>query len=374
MRFRIEAARLLRRPGVGTRAVVVGLLLACTGLAQEAQVTGRVTDITGAVIPGVQITITNTDTGIAREITTNDLGYYTLPLLQPGNYRITAEKRGFRAQERRGLVLLVDQRATIDFTMEVGQLTQEVAVNAAPPLLDNVEASVGQVIENRQVVEMPLNGRNYTNLGLLAPGTTDPIANSREQGFSSGGQRLSANNYLLDGADNNSYELANSGRMGGMVAPSIDAIQEFKVQTNSYSAEYRRGTGAVINVTIKSGTNEIHGAVFEFLRNNAVDARNFFAIPTAPTPQYQRNQYGFAAGGPIRKNKTFIFGDWEGTNIRQGQSVVSTIPTAEERRGNFSQLTKPLTNPITKQSFPGNMIPANQIDPVAQRLINLYPA
>ncbi len=356
-----------------TRVVTLGLLLAGIGLAQEARVSGRVTDASGAVVPDVKIVITNTDTGTARDTKTNDLGYYTVPLLPPGNYKIAAEKQGFRGREQTGIVLQVDQQATIDFTMQVGQLNQEVSVTAAPPLLDTVEPSVGQVIENRQVVEFPLNGRNYVTLALLSAGTTDPIAGSRAQGFSSGGQRVSANNYLLDGGDNNSYELADAGRMGGMVAPSIDAVQEFKVQTNSYSSEYGRGTGATINVTIKSGTNDIHGTAFEFLRNDAVDAKNFFASPTAPNPQYQRNQYGFAAGGPIVKNRLFIFGDWEGTNIRQAQSAVDTIPTLAERSGNFSQETKVLKNPLTGAPFPGNIIPASLIDPIASKLIGLYP-
>jgi hypothetical protein len=359
----------LRKQGVWMRILALGLLLVAIGSAQEARVGGRVTDSSGGVIPDVKVTITNTDTKISRATTTNSLGLYTLPLLQPGNYKISAEKKGFRTSDQ-ALVLQVDQRATMDITMQVGELTQEVSINAAPPLLDTVEPSVGQVIENRQVVEMPLNGRNYINLGLISGGTADPVANSRDQGFSAGGQRLSANNYLLDGADNNSYELADAGRMGGMVAPSIDAIQEFKVQSNSYSAEYGRGTGAVINVTTKSGSNQVHGAAYEFLRNNDVDAKNFFAVTN---PQYQRNQYGFAAGGPIIKNKTFIFGDWERTNIRQGQSAVSTIPTLAEKTGNFSQEQKTLINPLTGTPFPGNMIPASSIDPIAAKLIALYP-
>ena len=370
----IKTPALLRKQGVWTRAVAFGLLLAGIGLAQEARITGRITDSSGGVVPDVKVILTNTANGATRDTKTNSLGYYTLPLLQPGNYKLAAEKPGFRTSEQSGIVLQVDQRATLDFTMQVGQLTQEVAVNAAPPLLDTVEPSVGQVIENRQVVEMPLNGRSYITLGLATAGTMEPLANSREQGFSANGQRLSANNYLLDGTDNNSYELANAGRMGGMVNPSIDAIQEFKVQTNSYSAEYGRGTGAVINVTIKSGTNQIHGSAYEFLRNYDMDARNFFANPAAGKPQYQRNEYGFAAGGPIIKNKTFIFGDWERTNIRQAQSAISTIPTIAERSGNFSQETKTLTNPLAGGApFPGNIIPASLIDPVAATLVGLYP-
>jgi hypothetical protein len=354
-------------------AVVFASLFAGVCMAQEAQISGRVADASGGVIADVKVMITNTDNGSVRDARTNSLGYYTLSLLPPGNYKIAAEKGGFRSSERTGIVLLVDQRAALDFTLQVGSVSQEMAVSSAAPLLDTVEPSVGQVIENRQVVEMPLNGRNYISLGLLAGGTADPIAGSREQGFSSGGQRLSANNYLLDGADNNSYELANAGRMGGMVSPSIDAVQEFKVQTNSYSAQYGRGTGAVINVTIKSGGNQIHGAGYEFVRNGQADARNFFANPTANKPQYQRNQYGFAAGGPIIKNKTFIFGDAEWTKIRQAQTAVSTIPTLAERSGNFFQETKALNNPIGGGVFPGNLIPASLIDPVAAKLIALYP-
>ncbi len=355
------------------RMAALALFTAGLASAQQAQISGRVTDATGAVVPEVKVVVTSTETGAPRETKTNALGYYTVPLLQPGNYKIAAEKQGFRTREQTGIVLEVDQQATLDFTMEVGQLTQEVSVSADAPLLNTTEPSAGGVIENSQVVEMPLNGRNYITLGLLAPGTADPIAGSRAQGFSSGGQRVSANNYLLDGADNNSYELADAGRMGGMVAPSIDAVQEFKVQTNSYSAEYGRGTGATINVTIKSGTNQIHGAAFEFLRNQLVDAKNFFANPSAAKPQYQRNQYGFAAGGPIVRNKTFIFGDWEGSNIRQGQTANDTIPTIAERSGNFSQETKTLKNPSTGAAFPGNIIPPNLIDPIAGKLIALYP-
>ncbi|HEX4749447.1 MAG TPA: TonB-dependent receptor [Bryobacteraceae bacterium] len=353
------------------RLVALCVMTAAIGFAQLAQLNGRVTDNSGAVIQDVKIAVTNADTGVARDTTTNNLGYYTVGLLRPGNYKLSASKTGFQMREQSGIVLQVDQNATLDFVMQVGQLTQTISVQGEAPLVDSTEASVGQVITNTQVVEMPLNGRNYVNLGLLSGGTVEPISGSRDQGFSSGGQRLSANNFLLDGVDNNSYELADAGRMAGMVAPSIDAIQEFKVETNSYSAEYGRGTGATVNVTIKSGTNAIHGALFEFLRNYALDAKNFFA---STRPQYQRNQYGFDAGGPIIKNKLFIFGDYEGTNIRQAQSTQNTIPTALERTGNFSQESKKLKDPYMPGTvFAGNVIPTNLIDPLAAKLISLYP-
>lgn len=360
----------------GLRAALFGLFLATAALAQFAQVTGRVTDGSGAVVPDVKITIVNTGTGLSRDTATNELGYYTLPLLPPGAYKIAAEKAGFGGKQRTGIVLEVDQRAALDFTLEIGAVTQQVTVEAAAPLLDTVGPSVGQVIENRRVVELPLNGRNYSDLALLSSGASNPVSGGRLGGFSSGGQRISANNYLLDGADNNSYELAGAGRISEMVKPSVDAIQEFKVQTNVYSAEYGRGTGAVVNVTIKSGTNDLHGSLFEFVRNDAFDAKNFFASPTAPAPKYRRNQYGFSAGAPVIRNKTFLFGDWEGTNIRQGQTVTSTIPTLGMRGGDFSQeiATRVIKDPATGAAFPNNVIPASMIDPVAQKLINLYPA
>ena len=342
--------------------------------AQSAELNGRITDSSGSVLPGVKLAVTNSATGAVRDASTNDLGYYTVPRLQPGAYSLKAEKQGFRSIVETSINLEVDQRATVEFTMVVGDLAQEVSVKAIAPLLDTVEPSIGQVIDNRQIVSLPLNGRDYAQLALLSSGTTNPIAGSRAGGFSSGGQRLSANNYLLDGVDNNSLELADAGRSAELVKPSVDAIQEFKVQTNVYSAEYGHGTGAVVNVTIKSGTNAIHGAVFEFLRNEKVDARNFFSSPTAPAPEFRRNQYGFAVGGPVIKNKTFLFGDWEGTKIRQQQTTLSSLPTSAERTGDFGALSKKLTDPTTGLVFANNVIPSSRVDPVAQTLINLYPA
>ena len=342
--------------------------------AQSAELNGRITDSSGSVLPAVKLAITNSATGTVRDASTNDLGYYTVPQLQPGTYSLKAEKQGFRSIVETGITLEVDQRATVEITMVVGDLAQEVSVKAIAPLLDTVEPSIGQVIDNRQIVSLPLNGRDYAQLALLSSGTTNPIAGSRAGGFSSGGQRLSANNYLLDGVDNNSLELADAGRSAELVKPSVDAIQEFKVQTNVYSAEYGHGTGAVVNVTIKSGTNAIHGAAFEFLRNEKVDARNFFSSPTAPAPEFRRNQYGFAVGGPVIKNKTFLFGDWEGTKIRQQQTTLSNLPTPAERMGDFGALSKKLTDPTTGFVFANNVIPSSRIDPVAQTLINLYPA
>ncbi len=365
------------------------ILLLCGSLAafaQTAQITGRVTDATGAVISGVEIVVKSVATGGIRSTLTNEVGYYAVPLLQPGLYEVTARHQGFRAVTQSGVSLAVDQRAEIGFTLEVGTISERIEVRSTSLQLNTVEASQGQVIENQRIVELPLNGRNYLELALLSPGTAQPAPGSRLGGFSSGGQRISQNNYLLDGVDNNSIELAAAGRRAEMVQPSIDALQEFKVQTNAYSAEYGRGMGSVVNVTIKSGSNELHGTAFEFLRNEKLDAMNFFTPQGAKKPTFKRNQFGFSVGGPILipklykgSDRTFFFADYEGTRIRETSTIVSTIPTVKMRSGDFSDLLdqrrKSILDPAANNNaFPGNIIPASRLDPVGLTLIKLYPA
>ena len=352
----------------------------CSG--QTAQITGRVTDATGAVVPGTAITVTNAATGIERKASTNEAGYYTAPLLLPGEYRVAVQQQGFKPVTRSGIVLEVDQRAELNFVLEVGAVTEQVEVTAAALQLNTVEASQGQVIENQRIVELPLNGRTYTDLALLSAGTVQPLSGSRLEGFSSGGMRNSQNNYILDGVDNNGIELAGAQRRSEMVQPSIDAIQEFKVQTNAYAAEYGRAMASVVNVTTKSGTNELHGTAYEFLRNEKLDAKNYFDPPSRPKPTFKRNQYGFSAGGPVflpklfdGRNKVFFFGDYEGTRRRESSTTVSTIPTVKMRSGDFSELLpgrQILDAP--GQPFPGNIIPPSRFDPVGQTLMELYPA
>ena len=202
-------------------------------------------------------------------------------------------------------------------------------------------------------------------------------------GFSVGGQRVTQNNYLIDGIDNNSVEIAGAGRRSEMVQPSIDAVQEFKVQTSAYAAEFGRAMGAVINLSLKSGSNDLHGTAFEFLRNEKLDARNYFTPPGAAKPPFKRNQFGFSLGGPVTlpklyngRNRTFFFGDYEGSRIRETSTVVSTIPTMRMRSGDFSELTarnRTVNDPLTGQPFPGNVIPTTRLDPVALQLMSLYP-
>ncbi|MEZ5355205.1 MAG: TonB-dependent receptor [Bryobacteraceae bacterium] len=281
--------------------IVLAIVIAAAvpSFAQTATVTGRVTDTTGAIIPTANVVITNVATGVDRTSGVNESGYYTFALLQPGQYQIRIESTGFKTVTRSGLVFETDQRAELNFTLEVGAVSEQIEVTANVAQLNTVEASRGQVIENRRIVEMPLNGRNYNQLALLSAGTVQPLAGARMEGFSVNGMRVSQNNFQLDGVDNNGIELAGAQRRSEMVQPSIDAIQEFKVQTNAYSAEYGRAMGAVVNVTTKSGTNDIHGSVFEFLRNEKLDARNFFTPANADKPPFKRNQYGFTIGGPV---------------------------------------------------------------------------
>ena len=366
-------------------AVIAFAVLSVPVAAQTATVSGRVTDSTGAVVPGTSITITNVATGVARKVAANSEGYYTVPLLPPGEYRVAVEQQGFKTIQRSGIVLEVDQRAQLDFTLEVGAVTEQIEVTAAVVQLNTSEASQGQVIENQRIVDMPLNGRNYNQLALLSAGTVQPAPGSRYGGFSSGGMRITQNNFMLDGVDNNGIELAGAQRRGEMVQPSIDAIQEFKVQTNAYAAEYGRAMGSVVNVTLKSGTNDLHGSVFEFLRNEKLDAKNFFDPPDKPKPSFKRNQYGLSLGGPVYiprlfngRNRVFFFGDYEATKVRESSTTSSTLPTTLMRSGDFSELLAQrnlaITDPQSRSPFPGNLIPSSRIDPLARNLVTLYPA
>lgn len=364
-------------------AVIAVTLASCGVFAQTAQITGRVVDVTGAVVPGVAVAVSNVATGAERNVTSNSDGYYAVPLLLPGQYKIGVQREGFKSVVRSGIVLAVDQRAELDFVLEVGGVAEKIEVHADAPQLNTVESSQGQVIENKRIVELPLNGRNYNDLALLSAGTVQPLSSARFAGFSSGGMRDTQNNFLLDGVDNNPVELAGAQRRSEMVQPSIDGIQEFKVQTNAYSAEYGRALGAVVNVTTKSGTNGLHGSAFEFVRNEKLDAKNFFATP-GPKPAFKRNQYGFSIGGPVivpkvvdGRNKLFFFTDYEGTKIRQTSTNVSTIPTLAERKGDFSELyaqrNVAVLDPVTGSPFSGNVIPSSRLDPLAQKLLALYP-
>ena len=341
---------------------------------------GTVTDATGAVLTKASVTVRQTATGLTRSELTNDSGEYSIQQLPVGTYTLIAEQAGFKRTERTAIELRVDDRLRIDISLELGQTSETVAVEASTPVISTDSSTVGTVVDNKKVTELPLNGRNFLQLNLLVPGVNQGVKGSQNQtqggSISVNGAREQANNFLLDGMDNNDLAINQYA-----VAISTEAIQEFKVQASTYSAEFGRSPGAQVNIATKAGTNSIHGVLYEYLRNNDLDAKNFFDRP-GPIPGYKRNQFGGSAGGPIKKNKTFFFGNYEGTRIRQGITKVATEPTAAIKSGNFSALSTVIYDPATLHSvngvlvrdpFPGNIIPANRISAVGQAVAGLYP-
>lgn len=341
---------------------------------------GTVTDASGAVVAKATITAVQTATGLTRSEVTSDSGEYSIQQLPVGIYRVTAEQTGFKRTERTGVELRVDDKLRIDLTLDVGQVTETVAIEATTPVISTDSSTVGNVVDNKKVTELPLNGRNFLQLNLLVPGVNQGVKGSQNQtqggSISVNGAREQANNFLLDGMDNNDLAINQYA-----VAISTEAIQEFKVQASTYSAEFGRSPGAQINVATKAGTNELHGVLYEYLRNDKLDAKNFFDRP-GPTPEYRRNQYGASAGGAIRKNKTFYFGNFESNRIRQGITKVATEPTAAMKGGDFSALPVIIYDPaslhsvngvLVRDPFPGNMIPAARLSPVGLAVVNLYP-
>jgi hypothetical protein len=311
---------------------------------------GMVTDAKGGAILQAKITVKNTGTNATREASTSATGEYSVPLLLPGEYEVTIERPGFRRAVYSGIKIEVDQTARVDSVLEIGEVSQQVTVSESAPLLQTDSSTVGQVIDEQKVTQLPLNQRNFLAFTLLVPGAqlpSDGSQNSTQGGaISVNGAREQANNFLLDGVDNNDLAINQY-----TVLPSIDAIQEFKVQSSDSSAEYGRSGGAQINVVTKSGTNEFHGTGFEFMRNRHLDAKNFFDEPyctsgsepgtCGPIPRLDRNQYGGTLGGPIRKDKTFFFGAYEGLTLRQAETRIATVPSTAERAEALADVPSP---------------------------------
>jgi outer membrane receptor protein involved in Fe transport len=369
-----------------TRCLLILIATAVAGFAQTASVQGVVTDSSQAIIAGATVVITNLETGLRRDSRTNETGNYTFNLLPVGRYRLEVSIQGFSTESLPEVKLDVDQVLRLDFALKPGTLNETVEVSASAALLDSETSTVGQVISNKSIVEMPLNGRNYLALATLTAGTaTNPGGRTAaEGGFVTGGMHSYQMNVQVDGLDNNTiYSGGPVGFEAQAVKPSIDAVGEFKVITNNFSAEYGTRMGGTVLVTIKSGTNQLHGTAYEFLRNDKLDGTNFFANRSgAKKPEYRQNQFGGTVGGPIRKNKTFLFGSFDGTRIRSGTSTISTVPTLAERDGDFSkirnifdpQTTKGTGASMTRTMFPGNLIPKSRWDPLFPALLALYPA
>src|SRR5215475_902254 len=352
---------------------------------------GTVVDPTQAVVSNASVTVTNIDTGIATKTVTDSSGSYVVTPLPVGHYTVTVEAPGFKKSVSAGITLNVQDRIGVNIALEVGQVWETVEVTAAAPKLQTDTSYLGQVVDSKEIMDLPLNGRYFTRLAVLTSGTAPSAPGARDErtgGFSANGVRPYQNNYLLDGIDNNSLSEDLTNEASFVVGPSPDAIVEFKVQTNSMSAEFGRSGGAVMNVTIKSGTNQFHGSVFEFLRNSKLDAKNFFDPPTGPTPPFKQNQFGAAIGGPLDlphysgKNRTFFFADYQGTRIRTAHTFLATVPPVAWRTGDFSGFnaifdpgtTTVQNGVVVRQPFPGNQIPLQHFDPAALKLIGFMPA
>ena len=343
--------------------------------AQEntATVTGQVIDPSGAGVPGAAVSARNVQTGLERHTVTAETGNYTIPLLPVGTYEISAVKDGFKKDVQTSVVLQVDQRARIDFQLQVGAASESIQVTAEVPLTQTETSSVGSVIDNQKVVEMPLNGRQFYSLALLVPGVAPPAQGSIlsfRGGFNVAGASELNNNFTLNGLENNDQLLS-----APAFRPSVDAIQEFKILTGVFPAEYGRNSGSQVVVTTKAGGNAFHGTVFEFLRNQVTDAKNYFTPANAPIPAFKQNQFGGTVGGPIVHNKTFFFASYEGTRSTQQVTALTSVPLPGMLSGDFSGISQVITNPLGANApFPGNRIPANLINPIGQALANYFPA
>lgn len=361
-------------------ALIMVFLLPAAALAQggSGRITGTITDPSGAVIPGAEVTIINAETGRTIQAVTNDQGRYASVPLLPGAYRVEASLPGFKTAVKT-LRLEVDETAVVNISLEVGEMSEHVEVTGEPPLLNVQNSSQGEVIDERRVQDLPLDGRNYIQLALLSEGAVQQTGGPA--GFSAGGMRVGQNNYMMDGVDNNNIDTTRgSSRYHEAVKPSIDAIKEFKVQLNTYSAEYGRASGGVLNLVTKSGTNNFNGSLFHFHRNDVLDARNFFNKEPAPQAPFIRNQFGGTIGGPIVKERAFFFVSYDDLRRRESSTSLSTIPTMKMRQGDFSEISNTIFDPETfkpqgrtRQAFPGNKIPQQRLDPIASRLAQLFP-
>ena len=366
-------------------------LVAPSLMAQQGRgtISGTVLDAQEAAVAGVTIVIRNVGTNAVFHTVTNQTGFYTAPGLAVGDYEVIAELAGFKKTVRSGITLQVDQKAIVDIVLQVGQVTERVQVIAEVPLVDTSSATVGTVIENRRIQELPLNGRNALALALFTPGVRTSVGPTFS-GFVDRGVNISTisinnspggmNDQLLDGNHNVLTWIQEVA-----VPPAVDAVEEFKVQSGSMSAEFGYTAGGVINLVTKSGTNAYHGTAYEFLRNDRLDARNAFA---ASRERLRYNQFGGSVGGPVRKDKTFFFFNYEEYRVRQGAPAVGTVPVPEERKGDFSNTRTssgvliPIYDPLTtrvaagafvRDRFTGNLISPARLDSVAQKVLEMIP-
>jgi len=363
---------------IATIAVSILFVPAARAQVDRATLSGVVKDTGGGVVPGATVVVTNLATNLESQQVTTEAGSYQIVNLIPGRYRIDVELTGFKKSSQ-VVTLEVGQRARVDVELAVGELSETVTVSEAPQLLNANDATLGAVIPQIQVSNLPLSIRNWDDLLALVPGVQGDRYTEQGGGTSFGrtgginvhGARALQNNFLLDGVDNNSISENVQELTSQVSRPSVDAIQEFKVVTSPYSAEYGRSPGAAVSVSTKSGTNTFHGTGYEYFRNDSMDSIDYFSQRAgASVPKNNQNQYGGNLGGPVVKDRGFFFTDYEGTRITRGVTRLTRVPTADERAGIF---TSAVRDPLTGLPFPNNTIPQNRIDPYATSIINLVP-
>jgi Carboxypeptidase regulatory-like domain len=356
---------------------VVALLVASPAFAQTGQINGVITDNTGAVVPGVSVKTVETATGLARDTVSGEDGRYIFTSLRPTTYTITVELSGFRSSQREGVILRANQNLTVNFSIELGTLAETITVSGESPLVDVTSSTLSEVVDSKRIVELPLNGRDAATLSTLVPGMVLTTVDRESGKTIPGALRMSTNgtesrqvSFRLDGTSHvDPYYQQNQP------FPFPDALQEFSIQTSNYSAAQGNSAGAVVNAVTRSGTNELHGGVFGYLRDRNFVERNYFS----PDRDYlKRKQYGGFAGGPIVRNETFFFAGWQGTAIsNQGSQLVQFAPTTDERNGNFATCgtacNRAIMDPVTGQPFPGNQIPVDRFDPAAVNVLNYIP-
>ena len=360
-------------------AISVSLSTLASAQTSTGQLSITVLDPSNAVIPNATIQLSGSDTGnILRTIQTNATGTAAIPLVPPGVYNISVTSGGFKKAVRQRVTVDVGTVADIAITLETGSASESVTINSDAPLVEDKSATVAQVVTSKQLIDLPLNGRNYLSVANLAAGAI-PSAGSRDQTFSAYGNTGLQNAFLLDGGRNENYLRGLDNRTRDIIRPPLDALSEFSVQTSNFSAEFGAAAGAVVSAITKSGTNALHGSAYDFLRNDHLDAINFFA---QTRPLLVRNQYGGSLGGPIWKDHAWLFAAYEGTPFRSETTSTSTVPTAAQRAGNFG--STPIYDPATtrvnpngtgyiRDQFPGNIIPASRFNALGRSLLNSYP-
>ncbi len=383
----------MRKQRLLSRTIVLALTISSLAWSQSftAALRGTITDASGSSIPGAKVIATEAERNVPHQTVSDASGRYFLPALQPGKYNLTVEAAGFKKFSQQDFDLLVQQQATLDVKLEVGELTSTVTVEGSAPLLNTTIASLGQVIDNKYMVSLPNIGRDSLALAYLTPGVVGSAGGrgSTNTNFVANGSRNSTSDVMVDGVTVTTVE-QNSGITDLKYKPSVDAVQEFKMQTNFFPAEYGQTGGAVVNVVTKSGTNEFHGTGFYFMRDDSFNANSWFANRSgAKRPDFRRDQFGGVIGGPVRKNRTFFFATYEQTKQSSPTSQTATFPTDLQRDGNFSQTFQSngqliqMYNPFSgsrnaagnfvRQPFPGNIIPKSMTDPIALKALEFFP-